>query len=227
MTGKAQQIVLFLVEGVTDKISLEAIIPHFIETDEVGFHITAGDLLTNEYATTRNIITLINENVKAYMRKNGFQKGDLLHIVHLIDTDGAFVSAENVYYADCTDIVYLSNRIETRNLEHIIARNKQKTMITNKLIETSSINKIPYSIGFFSCNLEHVLHNRREHLSSAQKMNLAEGFAERYSDDPDGFIRLIMDPQIMVAGDYLTTWSFIKDGVNSLNRYSNLHLFIF
>ena len=46
-----------------------------------------------------------------------------------------------------------------------------------------------------------------------------------YFDDPSEFVKFIYESEFAVAGNYEESWSYIKEGVNSLNRYSNFHLF--
>ena len=77
---------------------------------------------------------------------------------------------------------------------------------------------------YFSCNLEHVLHNE-VNLSDELKMEYAERFSDSYYKIESAFIDFIRDEQFAVTGDYKETWEFIKLNGNSLKRYSNFHLF--
>ena len=74
-----------------------------------------------------------------------------------------------------------------------------------------------------SCNLDHVLHDKRN-LTNDEKENLAIAFARKYKDDIHGFIRFINDSNISVGGTFLETRAFIKEGLNSLGRHTNLGL---
>ena len=72
--------------------------------------------------------------------------------------------------------------------------------------------------------MEHVLHNISKNLSNEQKKDLSESFDLKYEDKLEEFISFINDSEFAVGGDYKQTWDFIKQGINSLNRYSNIHL---
>ena len=61
-------------------------------------------------------------------------------------------------------------------------------------------------------------------LSDEQKMDYADSFADRYGEDPIGFVAFMSKSAFAVSGSYRETWLFIKEGTNSLHRWSNLHL---
>ena len=147
-----------------------------------------------------------------------------MQIVHLVDTDGAYVKDENIIEEDTENAVYTTEVIKTRYLEEMKKRNKRKTSILNKLSTTSNIEGVPYCVYYFSANLEHVLHNK-QNVARKAKRDLAEEFADAYYDQPEEFINFINDQTFAVQGTYQDTWDFLNDGVNSLNRYCNFHLF--
>ncbi len=99
--------------------------------------------------------------------------------------------------------------------------NKEK----NKLSTTSKIYNINYSVYYFSTNLEHVLHDI-QCVNDEEKMIYAQKFTDRFFKREIEFIAFINDPSFAVSGDYRSSWDFIKKDANSLNRYSNLHLFL-
>ena len=72
--------------------------------------------------------------------------------------------------------------------------------------------------------MEHALHNMSTELTDDQKVELADAFAEKYEKNPMGFVDFIESDEVAVAGNYAQTWSFIRTGTNSLNRYSNLRI---
>ncbi len=77
---------------------------------------------------------------------------------------------------------------------------------------------------YFSCNLEHVLHDKIN-MDDNFKMEVAEKFADTYYGREHEFINFIRNDEFAVTGDFKETWSFIKKGNNSLRRYCNFHLF--
>ena len=77
---------------------------------------------------------------------------------------------------------------------------------------------------YMSCNLEHVLHNIQNAVDN-EKVNLAERLEDEYIDNPEEFVKFMSNSSFTVQGEYKETWEFIKKDLNSLNRYSNFHLF--
>jgi len=93
----------------------------------------------------------------------------------------------------------------------------------DRLSRHSKINGIPYNAYYLSCNLEHVLHNDAN-VDDNLKVEKAEEFSDSYFERELEFLDFIRKDSFAVEGEYEETWEFIKQGSNSLNRYSNLHL---
>lgn len=222
--NKTKKVMLFIVEGITDKTTLGLILYKIIENSEVSFFIANGDL-TISGGPAQNAVTTVYRHVRNFMDRNRYNKNDIIQIVHLIDTDGAFIPDENVIYTSSGGTRYFSDRIETTSYDSIIARNIRKTNNINKLSNTSFIAGIPYRIYYFSRNLEHVLHNTQEEIPSRMKATMAEEFVDKYADNPTEFIDFINSKNFAVDGTYLETWDYIKKDINSLKRNSNFHLF--
>lgn len=77
---------------------------------------------------------------------------------------------------------------------------------------------------YFSCNLEHVLHDEIN-MHDDMKRTAAIEFSESYYGKESEFIDFINNKKISVQGNYKETWDFIKEYNHSLMRYSNFHLF--
>lgn len=149
-------------------------------------------------------------------------------VIHLVDTDGVYIPNENIIENKSINIIYNEKNIETNNVKNIQERNEKKRRILNILSSMSSIykgkNSVPYYMFYMSCNLEHVLHNI-QNATDNEKVNLAENLEDEYINTPEKFVEFISNSSFTVKGDYKETWEFIKEGLNSLNRYSNFHLF--
>ena len=63
------------------------------------------------------------------MERDKFNKSDITRIVHLIDTDGAYIPAEKIIYNDIDKPYYGEKDIETRNIEYMKTRNQQNRFI--------------------------------------------------------------------------------------------------
>lgn len=225
--GQRKGIVLFIVEGVTEEISLALILSKIIEKDKtVKFKIVNGDITTKNGTSTTNILNRITNVIKEFLKRNSFIKKDIKSIIHLIDTDGVFINADLIYKKEIDEVEYCTDGIYTNNIEAIINRNKQKSQILNKLIMTDKVyTDIPYEVYFFSSNLEHVLHNEQM-VKDDNKYDYATKFEDKYADNPSEFIKFINNVDFAIKGDYISTWEFIKKGNNSLKRFTNFHLFI-
>lgn len=148
-----------------------------------------------------------------------------MQIVHLIDTDGAFIPDNLVKARKEKGVQYFEDHIETGEVKYIQERNQKKSSVVASLCSTGKMkSSIPYSIYYFSRNMEHVLHNVATELTDDQKVDLADAFAERYEENPKDFVDFIESDEVAVAGTYTQTWTFIREKTNSLNRHSNLRI---
>ena len=221
---KTKKIVLFIVEGISDQTSLALILSKLIKSENVRFHIVNGDITSDCYTAVGNAMTKVNEQIKRFLGSNFIKKTDILEVVHLVDTDGAYVGNECIEEGDCEGFIYSPNSIKAKRIEAVIQRNQKKSSILSRLSTCPEISGIPYSMYFFSCNLEHVLHNVCN-MDDDKKDKVAEEFADTFYDKEEEFIEFIGNNEFAVPGDFKETWEFIKRDNNSLKRYCNFHLF--
>lgn len=224
--GKTKKVILFIVEGITDKTALGAVLDAILSNEKIHFAITEGDITTKDDVNASNVIRRINEIVKFTQERYHFKASDLLEVVHLIDTDGAFIPDDAVIdNPDATHIQYTLQDIQTNDVGKIIERNQKKLSLVKILRSKTEINKKPYKMFYFSRNQEHVLHNEAKELTTSEKNALADQFDDLYGDRPEVFLEFIKSKDFAVPGDYAETWKFIEDGIHSLERWSNFHLY--
>ena len=60
---------------------------------------------------------------------------------------------------------------------------------------------VPYRVYYMSCNLDHVLYNKRNS-TDEEKENDAYAFAKQYKGDRDGFVKFISESSFSVMGDF-------------------------
>jgi hypothetical protein len=222
---RTKKVILFIVEGVTDKTSLGGIINKLVSSNLVRFYITGSDITSDRFSNSSNAVKKVNECVKGFLTKElGIKKSDIIQIVHLIDMDGAYIESNQIKAKNVNEFVYTESAIIAKSIGSVIERNSRKQQVINRLFLCPTISGIPYSMYYFSCNLEHVLHNELN-LTVDLKMDYAERFSDSYYNNETGFIDFIYNKQFAVKGDYKDTWEFIKLNGNSLKRYSNFHLF--
>lgn len=230
---KNKKILLFIVEGITDKTCLGFVLSQILNSNKVEFALTNGDITSKNGIDANNVASKIGNIVKQFSGKI-FKPSDFIEIVHLVDMDGTYIVDSQIvektpeipidpnkpqkpYYSD--------SQIFVDNIEVIIQRNKQKSAVLNRIISLKSVWKtIPYSIYFFSCNLDHVMHGERN-LFEKDKLVYAEQFENNYGCSPQRFLDFLNTQEIAVQGNYEETWHFIRTECNSLKRHTNFQLF--
>ncbi len=222
------KVIVFIVEGFSDKEALNGILSELFDEKRIVFSIVDGDITTKNSTQVNNIRAKIGKCIDDAARRDKFENADIYRVVHLVDTDGAYIPDLNIVQNSEIKILYTQSCIETKDVQSIIKRNGKKSTMLNILSTMMSINKgkksIPYCMYYMSCNLDHVIHNV-QNLAEDQKVRYAEEFTDAYIDNPEEFVKFMSESDFAVEGDYRHTWDFIKQGLNSLNRYSNFHLF--
>lgn len=230
---KGKKIILFIVEGITEQICLGFLLSKILNNNKVEFALTEGDITSKTGVGSNNVRAKIGDIVKIFSG-NIFKASDFSEIVHLVDMDGAYIPDDQIVEKTAETPVdpdkpqkpyYGDSQIFVDNIEVIQHRNHQKTSILNRLISLHNVwRTIPYSVYFFSCNLDHIMYGQRN-LLKKDKQACAAKFDRSYGDSPQRFIDFLNTAEITAQGNYEETWDFIKDGCNSLKRYSNFHLF--
>lgn len=226
--AKSKKIILFIVEGPTEKIALGSIFYRIFNPAYVEFDVVHGDLTSN-YDTWRNPREAVREIVLDYIKANrGFRWDDIKQVVQICDTDGAFIPESSIIQSDNEKTVYTDDCIFSTNPNGIIDRNSRKKYSMNKLVAVKSLTyrkkSIPYAVYFLSRNMEHAFYNIKGNLSDEKKSDLAYKFRKKYINNIDEFLAFLKSSDIAVEGSYKDTWDYIKVGNNSLKRGSNLYL---
>ena len=176
MAANAKKMILFLVEGETDSTSLGLVMARLLENADVRFHVLGGDICYKYHITADNAARSVMRSVNGFLQRYRLKKSDILCIVHIIDTDGAFIPPERVIRGGTENAHYKETCIETLSVDSLRSRNEQKKMAANALSALSHVDKIPYSFYYFSRNIEHVLHDRADSLSGREKRKCSEIF---------------------------------------------------
>lgn len=226
MKNRSRRIVLIIVEGVSDKDSLELLIKKAFSHKNFIFEVVNGDITANKDTTTKNIKEKLTNIIKSGGR-NKYKPSDYEEIIHLIDIDGVFLDNEHIYVdPSLKEFSYKEDGIYFSNVEDVIKRNESKRNIIKMLVSTKSVyNKIPYSIYFFSSNLEHVLHNLIDPEDS-EKINLANNFQDKYFEDIEGFLKFMCESEFSVNKNYKEGWEYIMGIKDKIIRASNFNLII-
>lgn len=217
-----QRVCLLIVEGHTDKRSLNNIISKYLKGKQLRALIMGTDITSDKSINVSNIQIHLWERIKRFIEEQKLKKTDIVRIIHLTDTDGAFIDDTNVIYDKAyKDPYYKEDKILTAHVESIKGRNHRKAENIRFLLSLSNLSGIPYKIFFMSCNLEHVLHGRNN-LTDEEKSDMAEQIAEYYLGKENTFFDDLRGSGLLYNTSYIDSWNEIQIGTNSLKRKTNL-----
>lgn len=233
------KVILLLVEGHSDVTTLELALsnvvesksycslsePYHVDTIESGI----GDV-TSKYDNNHTVVERVGNAVNSFINAKRSSRpkitlNDLAGIIHVIDTDGTFIPNDNLYEDDVDSFIYKDDGIYGRNRQSIISRNTLKSESMIRLSNTPRIKGIPYKTYFMSCNLDHVTCNDRN-LDDKMKETIADSFHDKFKNDIHGFVDFFNQSDLVLGSNYKESWELIQKGMNSINRHSNLNLFI-
>lgn len=224
--SKKRKVVLILVEGVSDKTAL-GLIEKFYESRNLKVYVTNGDITSNGTTTVTNCTDVLKDIVKDFREDKKLEKEDIAEIIHIIDTDGAFIPDDCIVVdKTLSDFYYTLDCIRANSKKKVKSRNDRKIEIIQKLLNTKKIDKtIKYRIFYMSCNLDHVLYDEIN-LKAEEKRPKAFEFRKKFNNDKNGFIEFFKNSNCKANGNYKATWNFIQQGKNSLKRYNNWWIFL-
>ncbi|MGX8850714.1 hypothetical protein [Amedibacillus sp. YH-ame10] len=225
-----KKVLLFLVEGLSDKEALEPILSELIDETRIHFEVLRYDLSADNSVQMRslNMKQRITKVIKSFLDKNhGIKKNNIEKVIFLTDTDGCYVDEQFIYYSSADmNFRYEDNGIYTNNRKDAIFRNQNKARNLDTINSTTDIYSLPIEVYYFSCNLDHVLHEERN-LEQHLKEDYAYKFADKYEHKEDEFIDFISTDSLCLSYHYRDSWIKIKNNHNSLLRYTNLMIFFF
>ena len=188
---KTKKFVLVIVEGPSDEDSLGVILNKLLATDEVHVHVVHGDITADFSTNSGNVIRRVNDIIRSCNERYRLRNTDYRCVIHVMDTDGAFIPGESVREEPAlTDTVYSTTEILAPNRRRIVDRNARKSANMDKLAGTPSIAGIPYVPVYMSCNLDHVLHGKLNSTDSDKRRD-SLAFARRYRNDIPAFVEFI------------------------------------
>ena len=223
---------LFLVEGKTDERSLALTLTNLLKG--VKFFVIKSDITSDKNSSVENIENVIFNQIDFFLaEKPQFEYKDISYVIQITDTDGCFIdSTQIIEDGSCDEYYYEDNSIRYKDPSSVIERNARKASIIKHLSATNIIQnnkngkviKLNYRMYFMSCNLEHVLHDKRN-VTPQEKTRLSEDFEMSSGNNPHLLRDTLSNVSVICADTYDDSWSYIRNGNNSLKRKSNLELF--
>lgn len=217
--------VIFIVEGNTDKTALENIFRKIYKNKNINVEVTQGDITSDAAIKDEDLENVIFSLVKNYMDDKKLRKSDIWQIVQVFDTDGTYVPETAIVQGDTKEFYYTESTISCKNRQKIIDRNEMKSRRMEYLLQLDCIKDIPYKCYFMSSNLDHALYDE-QNLSDEEKKERADEFAGLFLNKPEVFIDYLNQYVVNgVPSSYPSSWRYIKNGLNSLNSHTNLHIY--
>lgn len=217
-----KKIVFVIVEGPSDDTALGLVLNQVYDKDSVHVQIMHGDITTRKGVNSQNIISKLGNEIRQYASSQHYTGKHFKQIIHIVDTDGTYIPDENIINElQSLKPIYEGNGIYTADKEGIIKRNQQKRENLFRLRSCGEIWKVPYSVYYMSCNLDHVLYNK-VNSSDKEKEDDAYVFAKKYRNNTEGFYKFICESTFSVMRNFKESWKYIEEDLNSLERYTNL-----
>ena len=219
-----KKIVFIIVEGPSDEEALGVILNRIYSSNVVYVHIMHFDITTERGVTGSTILSRVGDIIRQYAASNHYNKADFKEIIHIIDMDGAYIPNENVIEdQEAGRLMYSTTGIRASDKQKIEQRNQQKRSNTNVLCTPKEIWDTPYKAFYMSCNLDHVLYNKLNSSDEEKEID-SFNFAKKYKDKVHDFTNFISCSCFSVMIGYQESWDYIKQGLHSLERHTNLGL---
>ena len=127
--------------------ALAKILSGIFSTSQVKFEIVHGDIMTENRANPRECV---RDFVRQSLNRNGYRWKDIIQIIQIGDTDGAFIPDEYVKKSDGDEIRYGEDEICVGDVGRIRKRNARKRQAMKKLASISSITYNRVCIRYIS-----------------------------------------------------------------------------
>ena len=223
--------ILFLTEGVTDVMTLEAPLRSLFQREgeerPLFFHAANGDLTSKGSSRSKSTRDYIKKEVMGFLSETKLRPSDLDLIVETTDLDASFAGKEAyVHSEEVSRQTYVPEKgvayVEDAEGLYEMRRKKGENLLF--LVEGRTLwlkrEKIPHLICYFSINLEHALYDE-PNCRSHEKKELASRFEGKYAEDPDAFLSLLRK-LARGRGDYLSSWEETLLRKSAFERGSNL-----
>lgn len=223
---ETKKMVIFIVEGKTDKTALEMIFRRlYSKQKEIRFEFMNGDITSNYENNITNVEAKVYEKVDECMKRYKLEKSDIFQVIQIFDTDGAYIPNEAIKQRLVNNFEYTTSNIFAADINKVIERNDRKRELMDFLVAKTAIKDIPYQGYFMSSNLDHALYNK-QNLTDEEKIEYSSIFNANFEGKEKLFISFIKtDVANGVPDKYRASWQYIRTDLNSLQRHTNLHVY--
>lgn len=228
-----KKVVIVITEGITDEYFLKDFLDSRYNTKRIKFKVYDGDAFANRDNSEEPIRNIIGNFISQIISSEKFKPSDILAVLQLTDTDGCMIDNENILI-DVNQTSKTSYNLDniivnsSNQKQKIILRNQIKKRKTEKMVKLHKVcNNYLYQIYYFSRNIELVFLNDLNPIEEDKSKN-ALRFSINSRDKYSNIIDTNTPPlnSTIYEERYIESWKFIKEGVNSLRRYSNFALLL-
>ncbi|MCR4896486.1 MAG: hypothetical protein K5891_06880 [Lachnospiraceae bacterium] len=205
-----------------------------------------GDITSRTGITPENILPmLLKMFIHPELKKHPAYEYPkyVYEVIHLVDIDGVYLDDDRIvnaapgetrelpYYDDQTNTIIVKDR------DSFIRRNQRKRENLAKLVETSHLQITtekdasskrdkPYSVFFFSSNLDHVLFGKANN-ASFNKVQDARKFSNDFYGEPlKQASYFINHPGASPESTYSDSWATLFSDSQSIRPRTNINLLI-
>lgn len=89
---REKKVIAVIVEGPSEEAALGPILKKYFASEEVQFAVVHGDITLGDNVSMDTIISKIGNLIESIKTRYGYRTEDFLKIIHIADTDGAFVA---------------------------------------------------------------------------------------------------------------------------------------
>lgn len=224
--AKEKKTIIFIVEGPSDKNALESIFKRIYKRNkEIDFGFTNGDITSDPKVTLANVEDRIYQAAQDVIKDKKLKNSDVIQIVQIFDMDGAYIPDTAIVNGSTYALEYSTTNISCTYPQRAKDRNEKKREILNYLLNLTRIKTFPYEKYFMSCNLDHALYNEIN-LDERLKLEYADEFYEKFIDKEYLFPAFLESDVVNGVPDNMgASWRYIKEGLRSLERHTNLHIY--
>lgn len=238
-----------LTEALEEKYGSDVIV-HFAKMHNDN-KADGGDITSIFGATPEKMKLLVNKLIiMPCLDIHSLMPKHVCEIIHIIDVDGVYIKDDRIIqhtsFANGIRVKYVEDAILAINPHEIVDRNSRKRKNIDALLDfqitgfeiqrfcdtelgnkpTTKATCVPYSLYFFSCNLDHFI-CRNANLDRYNKIAKADEFARNHGNDLISFMEYLNSDSAAINDmTHSESWNFIKQDNNSLNRFTNIGLLI-
>ena len=229
MKNLEKKVLIFIVEGANDEVALgmplENLQKSYAPDSAIRLGVTHGDITSDREVS--DVSHEVTKRVREYCKQYSLKKSDIFKVVHLLDMDGAYIHSDAIVQNDDYEkAFYGESTIVHISPDRMRKTHERKRRNVDKLINLKKTwSDIPYSVYFVSCNFDHVACGNAN-LTERSKSKAADAFLLKFGKNAEGFISFFYSPELIIGETFSASWDAIRQGLNSLHRYSNLNVFI-